>query len=705
MRFPGHLFYTYFFLTGYLVFACSLTLSGQENEFVLKGSVYSSQTGLPLRDINISTLNIPAEPASTDTLGIFEISLPDKNEQIVVSYPGYKTKIIHVDGRNEIQVWLLSSEDYSIHDGVQLVFRDVSSKDITGSAVPGRNLDIIYTSSPSIDQVLQGKLPGLHIINRSGMPGEGAYMHLWGYNSLFSAGTPLVIVDGMITRLEGFPNSVINGFHQNPLADINHNNISSVTLLKDASETVLYGLKGSNGVLIINTHPPMGGETTLDVSVNGGIVTSPVQIPVMEAGPYKSYIMEQMYNAGMSSEQIFEKYPFTIYDPAYLYYHKYDNNTNWQDEVFNNGILTDAYLRVKGGDARALYSLSGGYLKHEGIIKNTNYSRFNFRFNSLVNVSKRINVGINLGFTNGKYSLMESGALYQTNPIYASLIKSPNMTIFQKDQDGISLPVKEDIADFGFSNPSVLVDKVNASDNTIRFLGSSYMNVDITDNLSLRVNIGLNRDKANERIFIPAWGVAPQGDGSAERSMRTKVDQYTSLLNENRISYSNILNYIHDFSIDAGMRLMFNRQAQDYGLAQNSATDEFKNLNAGKSDERAVGGFDEKWNWLSYFTSARYKLKDRYMISLSVSLDGSSRFGENVEDGIEILNYPYVVLPAAGLAWRISGEPFVRNIRFIDELKVRASYGLTGSDEFGNYASRFYYVSVPYYSVSAEQKI
>jgi len=700
MKFSQIYFISWVLFPGILMFSDPFESFAQEDGFTVKGSIFSTETGLPLEDINVIARNSITDPASSDSLGKFELILPDKNEQIIVSYPGYKTQTIYVNGREELNIWLLSSDDISVSDDIPLIFEDIPGDDLTGSVTAGRNLEQEYTPAQSFDQVLQGKISGLHVINRSGMPGEGAFMHLRGYHSLFSSGLPLVVIDGMISRSEGFPNSIVHGSYQSPSAFLDLNDISSITFLKDATETALYGIKGSNGVLLINTHPPVGGKTTLDVSVYGGIATFEKQIPVMEAGPYKSYLMEQMYDGGMMSEDIFENFPFLEDDPGYLNFQKYNNNTAWQDEVFHSGILTDAYLRVKGGDARAKYSLSGGYLRQEGIVNNTSYGRFNFRFNSLVNVSTKVNIGINLGFTNGKYVLAETGALYQTNPLYASLIKSPNMTIYQQNQEGINLPVYEDILDFGFSNPTVLVNNVDATANNSRFIGSSYLNYDFTNHLSARINIGLNRDKGNERLFVPAWGVAPQEDGSAERSMKNKVDQYTSLLNENRITYSNVFDYIHDFSFNIGMRFMFNRMAQDYGLAQNSATDEFKNLNAGKSDERSVGGFDEKWNWLSYFASTRYKLLDRYILTLSVSMDGSSRFGTEVEDGYQMGGYPFVVLPAIGAAWRISGEPFMQQIGFIDEFKIRASYGFTGSDDFGNYASKFYYQSIPYYSVS-----
>ncbi len=675
-------------------------LTAQENAFTIKGKIYSAETGLPLADISIRAVNSTAEPASSNAEGEFEINIASKNEQIYISYPGYKGKTVFVNGREQIEIWLIPENDRSLSDPVTMSFGDTPLRDIAGSVSVGNGIEFQKSLKPSFERDLQGKMAGLDVINRSGMPGEGAYMHSRGYSSLLSASIPLIVVDGMIIRSGGFMDPVINGYHNNPLVNIDKKDISSVVLLKDASTCGLYGVKGSDGVLLITTTPPRGGKTTLDVSVSGGISVNPKEIPVMDANHHSSYIMEQLYNSGMNSTDIFAKYPFLEYNPDYLYRSRYDNNTNWQDEIFHTGRLYDTHLLVRGGDERARYSLSGGYIKNEAIVKNADYSRFNFRFNSVVQVSPKFDIGFNLGYSNGKSKLMESGTSTQTNPILASLIKSPLMTVYQKDKDGLSLPIYDDIDDFGLSNPAAIVNNLEAEDVASKFLGVSYLNVKLTDKLSARAQFGLDRAKSNEKIFIPSLGIAPQGDGSADRSMKVKVNQFYSLMGEARLSYRTRFNYVHDFSLDAGTRYQLYTLKQDFGAAQNSATDEFKDLNSGKADEKSVGGNEEKWSWLNYFLSANYILKDRYILNGNLSLDASSKFGPQAGGGISLANYPFAVLPSAGIAWRISSEPFLPSINFLDELKVRLSYGLTGSDNFVNYYTRLYYQSVPYYSIT-----
>jgi hypothetical protein len=397
----------------------------QDSIHIVTGKIYSAETGQPLGDISIRAVNTTINPVSSNPQGKFTIVLPDKNEQIYISYPGYKSKTVFVNGKENIEIWLSGENERSMSNPVSMSFRDIPMRDISGAVEKGDDIDFRKSPNSSFEQDLQGKISGLNVINRSGMPGEGSFMHSRGYTSLLSASSPLVVVDGMIVRSEGFKDPVISGYHSNPLAEIDKNDISGIVLLKDAATCGLYGVKSANGVLLISTTPPRGGKTTLDVSVSGGLSVSPRKIPVMDANHYSSYLMEQLYNSGMNSTEIFDKYPFLEYNPDYLYKSRYDNQTNWQDEIFRTGNLYDAHLLVRGGDARAKYSLSGGYIKNESIIKNADYNRFNFRFNSIVQVSPKLDIGFNLGYTNGKYNLMESGTSKQTNPILASLIKSP----------------------------------------------------------------------------------------------------------------------------------------------------------------------------------------------------------------------------------------------------------------------------------------
>ena len=677
-----------------------LTLSGQDSIFTVHGVVYSAETNLPLRDISIRAVNSQAEPVSTTEVGAFEITLPTGKEQLLISYPGYKDKTVYLNNRNHLEVWMLGENDRSISDAVGMTFREVPLRDITGAVVSGNDIEFTKSASASFCQDMQGMMAGLEVVSRSGMPGEGAFLHTRGYSTLFSSSLPLVVIDGMVIQPEGFTDPVIHGFHHNPLADFDKRDIAGIVLLKDAVTAGLYGIKGSNGVLLITTNPARGGKTTLDVSVSGGISTSPPMVPVMDANHYSSYAMEQLYNSGLNIADMFEQYPFLQYDPDYLYRSRYNNNTDWQHEVFRTGHIYDAHLIVRGGDERARYSISGGYLRNEAIIKNADYSRFNFQFNSVVQVSNRMDIGFNLGYTSGLYNLMETGASTQTNPILTSLIKSPLLTVYQKDTSGLSLPVYDDVDDFGISNPAVIVNKVEATNNSSKFLGVSYLNIKITDKFSFRAQFGLDRLKSNEKIFIPSWGIAPQGDGSADRSMKVKGNQHYSLMGEARISYLNRLHYVHHIALDAGARYLVNSLIQDFGTAQNSATDEFKDLNSGKVDEKTVGGNAERWSWLNYFLSANYMLKDRYIITGILSLDASSKYGPEAEGGITMVDYSFAVLPSAGVAWRISAEPFMPDIRWLDEFKLRASYGLTGSDDFVNYYTRLYYKSVPYYSVT-----
>ncbi|HEX2395623.1 MAG TPA: hypothetical protein VHI78_09765, partial [Bacteroidales bacterium] len=249
-----------------LSFLFGMNLSGQETGFRVKGTVFSARTGLPIPEIGIRPVNASIEPVNTDSAGEFEILLPDANEQLQFSYPGYKDRLEFVNGRENITVWLLNENDVSLSDPVIMPFRPVSYNNIPG-AVSASGTEVFKNSpASSFCQDLQGTVSGLNVTGRSGMPGEGSFIHSRGYSSIFSSSVPLVVVDGMIVRSEGFQDPIIHGYHNNPLVDLDKRDISSIVLLKDAVACGIYGIKGSNGVLLINTIPPQGGKTTLDVS-------------------------------------------------------------------------------------------------------------------------------------------------------------------------------------------------------------------------------------------------------------------------------------------------------------------------------------------------------------------------------------------------------------------------------------------------------
>ncbi|MGW8317042.1 MAG: TonB-dependent receptor plug domain-containing protein, partial [Bacteroidales bacterium] len=271
MRFIFHIRHR--FLLWCCLTAClgSIPAFGQEGGYAVSGTIYSARTGLPLPDIGISSVNTPGDPVSSDQEGTYEITVQGGREQLLFSYPGFKDKTIFIHGRESIDVWMLEEGDLSVSDPTDFFFEEVPQRDITGAVSTYRLSEFGHSPHPSFDQDLQGRLSGLQVINRSGMPGEGAFMTSRGYASLYSSSLPLVIVDGMIMMQEGFQHPVIQGFQHNPLADLDKRDISSIVLLKDAASEGSFGIKASNGVLLVSTTPPRGGTTTLDVSVSGGM--------------------------------------------------------------------------------------------------------------------------------------------------------------------------------------------------------------------------------------------------------------------------------------------------------------------------------------------------------------------------------------------------------------------------------------------------
>ncbi len=311
MRYIRNKYLIHYLLVLSLAFAGMMDTSGQDTAFTVTGTVISARTGSPLENIGVSAVSASTEAINTDHEGRFEITLKDRNDQITLSYPGYKTKTVFIHGRSSLNIPLSGEDAYSADDPVNMIFRDIPLRNIAAAVETGRLPEKGRTPAPSFGQDLQGRMSGLRVTDRSGMPGEGAYLSSRGFASLYGSSIPLVVIDGMIQKAEGFADPVIHGFHHNPLVDLDKRDISEIVLLKDAAAAGTYGIKASNGVLLITTTPPRGGKTTLDVSVAGGVSTAPPQIPVMDASHYSSYAMEQMYSRGYEQRGNFFRLPLS----------------------------------------------------------------------------------------------------------------------------------------------------------------------------------------------------------------------------------------------------------------------------------------------------------------------------------------------------------------------------------------------------------
>lgn len=656
----------------------------------VKGTIKDASTGNPLPGITVSFRDYSA--AITDEQGVFTIAVPSLEETILVTGEGYQMKEIPIKGRSEVTISLHEEKFNSIYRDAYVANNPKRMTHLVNSVVSINTTNKFQTSAETSENYFQGKVAGLNMTRRSGMPGIGTFMWLRGYNSLYATNQPLVVVDGMIYDMNDYGGSLIKNYFSNPLEYIDVKDIDNITVVKDA--TSLYGSKGANGAIFITTGHAQELATKIDFAVYTGFNFAPRKLPVMGPGNYRTYLSDVLKSAGYTDEYI-QSQPYMVDDPNAEGYYRYHNNTDWQDEIFRNSVNQNYYIRVTGGDNIAKYSLSMGYAKYKGVVNHTDMSRYNTRFNADLNISPRLSGNTNLSFTYGEHNLVEEGIADKTNPVSVALVKAPFLYTHEISDEGLISPNLADIDIFNVSNPAQILSQMVATNKNYRFFGSVNFNYKFSDHVNASTLFGITYDKIRENLFIPQRGVIPDTlyNALAKSRMGAQLQRTFALYNDTRVSFDKTFNNSHEILARAGVRFIRNRSEEDFGLGFNSATDDLQTIGTGVNALRQVGGALGKWVWINYYAAVDYSFQNKYFVSANLALDGSSRFGKEAHDGISLYNNKFGVFPSIGASWLVSSENFMANVNFIEMLKLRINYGVTGNDDIGNYNSKQYYTS------------
>jgi TonB-linked SusC/RagA family outer membrane protein len=677
-----------YIFSAFLFLIFGLNCISQNEGKTISGKITDESSGLPLNGIKISVSDLTS--TYSDEEGHFTINIVNNKGTIVISGKGYQTKYLPLKGLQDIDVKMQKEPVNSFYDNVIMPY-DEKPLSYTINALSNiENSKIETNISP--EDALKGKITGLNIISRAGTLGIGSNMFLRGYNSILSTNQPLIIVDGMIYDNSNYAASLIQGNINNPLFNIDIKDIESFTVIKDANS--VYGSKAANGVILINTIHAKEEATHIDFYTHAGIKFKPVNIPVMEANDYRNYLTGQLAGSGLNPDQINQLTYFND-DINSSEYYRYHNNTNWQDQVFQDGYEQNYYLRVRGGDQIAKYGLSVGFLKSSGIVKETDLSRYSTRFNADVTITQKFKIKTNLSFTYGEKNLRDDGISYRTSPIYLSLTKAPIFYPYYINAKGEVNPTIEDYDLLKISNPVALIKNMLGNVQNYRFFGSAGVGYELYKNFKINTLIGITVDKNRENIFIPQLGVVPpmiNNEAKIYNSATSILSRFFSIYSDTYLSYLKSFHHAHNVSAFAGIRYNINDVESDYGLAYNTPNDAVRDLGSGDDLLRRTGGYLGNWKWLSYYANIDYNYLNKYFISGNISLDGSSKVG-NKADGIDLYGHKFGLFPSIGAAWLISSENFMQNFKNIDILKLRITYGLNGNDDIGFYNYQKYYDS------------
>lgn len=679
-------------LTLFLLGIVSVTASAQTKEdlsYTVKGIVRDAATQKPLPGISVTVKGVSS--AITEDDGSYSIIVPANNAVLQVGENDYARRDIAVRGRDQIDIDLYEKGYKGAQKSVYTPTGEISSTRIANSwNVVAEENDLSTAVSPQV--LMQGYASGVNTVFRSGMPGGGANMFLHGFNTVYGGNMPLFVVDGMPYENSSYSESLIGNYQVNPLASLDIKDIESITIMKDG--TSIYGVKGANGVVLVNTSKSKAPETKISAHIHTGVNFEPDSYPVLNAIQHRNLMSDVLQSAGATPSLINSLPFFNSTVPVEMPwgyegnsdYYRYNHDTDWQSQIYDSKWNQNYYLNVEGGDEVALYMLSLGYLDQKGTIRDTHFQRFNMRFNSEIKLSQKVKFLANMSFVYGNKNLVNEGPDYTKNPIFSSLLKTPIMTTHVYNEAGKMSPNMEDADVFGNSNPYVLVNDLTLENLNYRFFGSFELKWQINDKLGVAGLLGVNYNKEREKVFYPSVGINFESQNGMEvtNEAQHRVDRLFSIYTDAYLDYVTKIGSDHQLSARAGLRYQTNGTENDYGKSFNSTSDDFKSISYGLALLRQIGGSLGSWNWMSLYGNVDYALKNKYFFNLSFAADASSRYGQDAP--------PLFFYPSVAGAWMISGEDFMKDVTSIDLLKVRLSYGLSGNDDIGNYNGIQYYV-------------
>lgn len=656
--------------------------------------IIKNGAGQPVSDVSVGIEGSQELPSYTNESGEFTIRATSTDVYLNINpSSGYKQKRIFLNERTQLTIYLSANDVQSGDDPVEIINQERIRRNIIASLDALDVEDIHLTPAFSIDQYLQGRVSGMQVINRSGNLSGGTTSFIRGVSSINASSQPLYVIDGIPVSSFGLFNSNLEGFSYNPLLSLNPFDVSRVTVVKDPVVTAAYGSKASNGVILIETLDPSSTETSIDLDIRTGYSLAPGnKIPQLDAIEHRTLVNELLFSSGMTEEASKDEFPMLYPDRTAYNYIDYQHDTQWQDYIFSDASFQNINVGVKGGDEIARYGLSFGYIDGEGIIKNTGYEGYNIRFIGLMNIFSwlRMNTGVALSYNNAQ--LKESGQVDETSPILAGLGKSPMLNPFRYDNEGRELTILAEVDELGVSNPQAIIDNYEATNSNFNFNTTIGLEGTLSENLLLNSNFGIAYNLLKESNFMPNLGMERYYDKEAYNVSKAASNKYNSFYNNTYLKYSKSFSAYSKLSSNTGMHIQTNQYGFDWALTKNAQlNDQYRTLQDGTNNLREIGGENRAWNWLSIYEHVNYSYKDKYLLALTLSADGSSRIGEEAANTIKVGNIPFGIFYAAGAGWRISEEFFLKNSSWLEELKLRISYGRSGNDDVGETnASRNY---------------
>jgi len=618
------------------------------------------ENGDPLIGVNI-LIKGTTTGVITNANGNYSIDVDPENT-LVFSFIGYIRQEVLVGNQTTIDVQLELSA-VGLEEVVTIGYGTVKKSDLTGSVSSVDGDELNRGAISSVEQALQGKTPGVLIRQSSAEPGGELSVRIRGAGSITAGNEPLYVIDGIpvtTTNITGSGTSYDRlQVRSSALSSLNSNDIESVEVLKDASATAIYGSRGANGVVLITTKKGSAGSLEVNYNGYGGVQSPERMINLLSTDEYIEGLNYLRSELGEAPE-------FTPGDITAI-----GAGTDWQDYVMQTGVIQEHNLSISGGSPNSSYYISGNYYDQEGIVKNTGIKKYIFRSNLTQTVKDKLTIALNLNVSliNSDNSLEGLQENEDSGPVNSALGYDPTVPITTPDGEyGNSF-------DLTLTHPARILNGMSSESVKTRLFGNIMGSYEIIDGLSAKVLVGIDRNVVRSDFYsnrLTINGGAQNGIAEVNEVERTHLVTEGTLSYMKDINESNRINAVAGVTYENVMDRNFRSEVSGF------PSDAFmtNNLGAGDPTLASVNSYKGEYTLLSYLGRVIYSLYDKYMITASYRIDGSSRFGADNKWGY---------FPSVALGWRLSDELYIPDV--FSQLKLRASWGITGNQDIGNYNS------------------
>ncbi len=642
---------------------------------ILVGVVVDDQ-GEALPGVNIS-IQGTSQGTLTDIDGKYSIEA-SPGDILIFSYIGMRTQTITVGNQTTINV-TLATDVSALQEVVVVGYSTQTKESITGSVSTVRSEALEQVPVSTFEQSLRGSMAGLQASAIDGGPGANTEIRIRGIGSITASSEPLYVIDGVPIQAGSIATNDNGGKSTNVMSAINPNDIETVTVLKDAASTAIYGSRGANGVILITTKSGKSGKAVINFKslVGFNSVASKNILKPINAEQYTQLFLEGYINRGDTPEEAQQKFDDRfqqLTDPST----GQPTNTNWLDAITRVGITQSYDLSARGGNENMSYFFSGGYYDQENYIIGSDFRRFSARANLEFKVNDFITIENNMTIADVISNTFNDGGSWD-NPLKASLELSPLIPIY--DEQGRFNGEHTNYFPMAGSNPVGMLSGEDLRETKqIRIIDNYAVNVKLLEKLTFRSQWNFDIISLDESEYKnPRFGGGSRGSGGTayNSTILSKSWVGTQTLN-----YDLDLGSKHDINLLAGYEAQKSTRQSHSAFGTQFPNDKLRTLNS-TSAEFAVGGARSEFTFASAFARANYNYANRYFLSTSIRRDGSSRFGAENRWG---------TFYSVGASWIASREEFISDIEFIDLIKIRSSWGLTGNAAIGNFPSQGLYV-------------